>query len=167
MMLDDVDWVSCDGGPHLFAPQDLAASWGATDAEYAAACAVDDVLGIIPIGQGSGLVLGDDVPMSVWVPAGAFSSGTLVVPMTWGEELTAEEFLAMVSHVPAAAYTDTGLVLSSTSDAFLLFAACDNGPKWIYSTATVALSAGSYRVFTTEEQIGDYELRLHALDRRA
>ena len=73
----------------------------------------------------------------------------------------------MVGCVPATAYTDTGLVLSSTSDAFLLFAACDNGPKWIYSNVTVALPAGSYRILTTEQQVGDYTLRLHALDRRA
>jgi hypothetical protein len=167
MMLDDFDWVCCDGGPHVFAPQDLAASWHATDAEYAAACAVNDVLGVIRVGSGFGLVLGDEVPMSAWVPAGAFSSGTLVVPMTFAEDLTADEFLAMVGRVPAAAYADTGLVLTSVADGFLLFAACDNGPKWIYSTAAVALPAGRYRIFTTEQRNRDFDLRLHALERCA
>jgi hypothetical protein len=65
MKFHDLDWVACDGGPHLFAPRDLAASWHATEAEYAAACAVSDVLGMIPVGSGFGLVLGDEVPMSV------------------------------------------------------------------------------------------------------
>ena len=167
MMFDDLAWISCDGGPHLFVPRDLAALWRSTDAEYAAACAVGDPLGVIPIQHGCGLVLGGDVPLSVWVPAGAFGAGTLVVPVVWEEELTSEDFLAMVSGVPATAYADTGLVLSSATDGFLHFAACDHGPAWVYATVEVPLSAGSYRLLTTEAEVGGYRLCLHALDRCA
>ncbi len=167
MTLDDLDWVSCDGGPHLFAAHEWASLWQATDAEYAVACAAGDPLGVIPVGPGTGLVLGGDVPLSVWVPAGAFGSGTLVVPRVWHDEIPAEDFLSMVSGVSAASFTDTGLVISSPSNGFLLCAACDSGPGWVYSTAEIPLSAGSYRIHTTDAEVGDWSLRLHALDRCA
>ena len=165
MMLDDLDWVCCDGGPHVFAAHDLASSWQATDAEYAAACAAGDPLGLVPVGRGSGLVLGGDVPLSVWVANGVFGSGTLVVPLVWQDEISAATLASLVGRVPAVSFADTGLVVSSASSGFLLFAACDNGPGWVYSTASIPLPAGGYRVHTGDAEVDGFLLRLHALQR--
>lgn len=51
--------------------------------DYDAACDVDELVGVIPVGEGSALVFGDEVPMSTWVASALFVGGLVVVPMTW------------------------------------------------------------------------------------
>jgi hypothetical protein len=61
---------------------------GALDAvacDYDVACDVKDLVGAVPLSDGVGLVLGDEVPMSTWLQSALFSGGVLLVPMHWPE----------------------------------------------------------------------------------
>ena len=118
-------WVTCDGGPHLLIPEELGALWEGSDApsggrvvnarfrwsadpgalatDYDAACDVNELVGVIPVGAGAALVLGDEVPMSTWVPSTLFAGGLIVVPMTWPHPGMPEQRL-----LAAAALARTG-----------------------------------------------------------
>ncbi|MEU4828542.1 Imm21 family immunity protein [Actinomadura citrea] len=75
-----MDWVESAGGPLLAAPASQLARWeGATDDEdddapvetwgdYGRACAVDGYIGLVGIGGGQGLVLGDEPATTTYLP---------------------------------------------------------------------------------------------------
>ena len=88
--LEDFKWVSCRAGPHLLLPAELLGAWegvkkpsfgrivraifrftmdpASPATDYDRACDVNDLLGLIPVGDGHALVLGgDEVPMSTWI----------------------------------------------------------------------------------------------------
>lgn len=72
-------WVSSLGGPLIVVPQSVLPLWtGGGDSahgsmkdwgDYGRACAVDGYLGLIPIGQRQGLVLGDEPADTMYLPA--------------------------------------------------------------------------------------------------
>lgn len=72
-----MDWVESGGGPLLAAPASQLARWeGATDDEgpeetwgdYGRACAIDGYIGLVGIGGGQGLVLGDEPATTTYLP---------------------------------------------------------------------------------------------------
>ena len=133
--------------------------------DYDAACDVGELLGIIPVSTGAALVLGDEVPMSTWVPSPLFSGGLIVVPMTWPHPgMTEEPLLATVRSVDRSAFASNGLTLPRSSGRFILCAACDAGPNWIYATARIAVPSNQYEVRSAEVCKAGFWLRLHALD---
>jgi hypothetical protein len=181
-------WVSSDGGPHLFVASALASSWRgslppeagriveakfrwsaepeALATDYDAACDVEELVGSVPIGTGYGLVLGDEVPMSTWVHSALFSGGLLVVPMEWPEPgMHEEHLLSAVSSVPAEAFAETPLSIPESAGSFILCAAADCGPNWVYPVLHVSIPGMPYRVLSAEVQAHGFWLRLHALQR--
>src|SRR6266404_7590423 len=166
--MTNLSWVTCDGGPHLLIPDEWAPLWkgssepshgrlvhaqfrwsaepGAVDTDYNAACDVHELVGVIPVGQGAALVLGDEVPMSTWVPSALFDGGLLVVPMTWPcPGMPEDRLLAAVHSVERSDFTQTGLTLPLSSGRFILCSAADAGPNWMYPTARVAIPAVAYQ----------------------
>lgn len=72
-----MEWVESGGGPLLAAPASQLARWeGATDDEgpeenwgdYGRACAVGGYIGLLGIGEGQGLVLGDEPATTTYLP---------------------------------------------------------------------------------------------------
>jgi hypothetical protein len=67
-------WVDSEGGPLVLMGEALLSNWrgcfgparGSTD--YDRACQVDDYVGVIDVGNGKGLVLGDEPMPTAWVP---------------------------------------------------------------------------------------------------
>lgn len=181
-----LSWVACDGGPHILLPSEVAGTWSGTQvpgngravnakfrwngdlsepaSDYDAACDINELAGLVQVGTYQGLVLGDDVPMSTWVPSNQFSGGVLVVPMEWPDTTQDEgHLLSAIASVPESEFSETGLTLPTSSGEFLLCAACDRGPSWVYPTQKVSLSPASFRVITAETRTHGYWLRLHAL----
>jgi hypothetical protein len=180
-----VSWVSCDGGPHLLLPREVASMWSGTSAppgrivnarfrwsadpsspasDYDAACDVSELVGLVPVGEGLGLVLGDEVPMSTWVEADPFTGGLLVVPMAWPDPgMPHERLLAAVRSVNPSSYVDTGLRLPAPSGNLVLCAAADAGPQWFYPTVDVHAPPGTLEVLSAEVKVHGFWLRLHAL----
>jgi hypothetical protein len=181
-----ISWVACDGGPHLLVESELAIAWGGTRppeegrvvnarfrwsdepgavaTDYDAACDVDDLVGLVPVGRGVGLVLGDEVPMSTWIPHRDFAGGVVVVPMEWPEPgMPEERLLSAVASVPSNAFSDTDICLAVGAGGLVLCAAADSGPNWTYPTLHVSVLPGRYRVLSAEVETRGFLLRLHGL----
>ena len=68
-------WVESNGGPLLLAPERYLRDWLGADGpatgttDYERACAVDDYAEAIEIGDGQGIVLGDEPLPTAWRPA--------------------------------------------------------------------------------------------------
>ncbi|MDL5032326.1 Imm21 family immunity protein [Pelomonas sp. APW6] len=186
MTTDPLSWVSCDGGPHVLLPAKACSAWSGTQAsrdprrgstsfrwsgdpsapasDYDAACDVAGLAGLVHTSAGAALVLGDEVPMSTWVPHDGFCGGVLVVPMTWPDARHDGPTLrSAVASVAPDEFLPTGLVLPNSGGRFLLCAAADAGPDWYYPTLTIAVPPAVYEVVSAEVHIQGFWLRLHAL----
>jgi hypothetical protein len=179
-------WVTCDGGPHLFASEEVLVGWSGTAApagrfvratfrwsgdantpasDYDAACDIDELTGLISVGTEVALVLGDEAPMSTWVRSPYFDGGVLVIPMAWPAPDSSEvQLLAAIDSVAPEEFNRTGLVLPGSTGRFRLCAACDRGPQWLYPTLSVDLVARkSFHILSAEVQRAGFWLRLHGL----
>ncbi len=73
-----VEWVESGGGPLIAVPETVLPFWtGAdgeeTDSDYDRACEVDGQVGLLPVGDSTALVLGDEPASTAWLPDhGAF-----------------------------------------------------------------------------------------------
>src|SRR5689334_17973405 len=81
-----MQWVESAGGPLIVVPLELAQSWRGIEAvpgdpvtDYDRACDVDDYLGVLEVGPGRGLVLGDEPMRTAFVPS---ADGGILV--RWG-----------------------------------------------------------------------------------
>ncbi|WP_396448316.1 Imm21 family immunity protein [Actinomadura sp.] len=70
-------WVESGGGPLLAAPASQLAHWGGvadddgpveTWGDYGRACAVEGYIGLVDVGAGQGLVLGDEPAITTYLP---------------------------------------------------------------------------------------------------
>lgn len=130
--------------------------------DYDLACEVEGVLGLVPVGGGYGLVLGDEVPMSTWLPVRHSSAVDLVVPLAWGD-FGDELFSEALATVPETAFEPTELVLDVPSGRATLFPACDSPDGWVYGGVDVLLEPGRYGVSTVDFDCGWALLRIHRL----
>jgi len=175
------EWVVCDGGPHLLLPTELVHCWegvsepsngrivqarfrylgkesSATD--YDLACDVEEEIGLIPVGAGYGLVIGQAVPMSIWIPLPESRGGVIAVPMFWDCNVTA---VLPSSNFKDAEFVPTKLVISTESGTFTLLAASDCGPKWVYPHSVITVTAGTYAISKANYSVPDFEARLYRL----
>jgi hypothetical protein len=189
---DDFQWCSCDGGPHLFMPAELLDQWEGVNrpsrgrvvdaifrfsmnlaspaTDYDRACDVNDLLGVIPVGDGHALVLGDEVPMSTWIAHPDGRGGDIVVLMQWADDARVFRRIADSPRVPDDRFEATDIELLLRRDDAVLLPASDSGPKWVYGATCCPLPAARYRVRTAEltwpgegkGDIGDI-LRVHRL----
>jgi len=113
--------------------------------DYDRACDVGDLVGLIPVGGGIALVLGDEPLSTTWVPARAAQGGYLV-----GWEY-AESDAAVVQHLgrldEASGWAAAGLFSAGAED-LILFDAADPGLDPSSARLAIALPAGSDRITT-------------------
>jgi hypothetical protein len=76
-------WIDSNGGPLLFLEKKLFSIWHGIDlckgsqTDYERACGIYDFIGIIPVGQGYALVLGDEPMHTAWIPNSDLSGGMI------------------------------------------------------------------------------------------
>lgn len=158
------EWVSCDGGPLLVVAKEHLIAWeGAANpspgrkieaqfrwtpngpaTDYDRACDVDDYIGLIDVGSGKGIVLGDEPLMTTWLP---LADGGLLA--RWVCADSEEEFLTAVRRIPDDTYEDSGFSLAVEDSPLVLLAACESSQDNIYPRIECQLPAGSYRILTT------------------
>lgn len=70
-----VTWVESLGGPLVVVPEAVLEAWSGsagnddgTD-DYGRACAIEGHIGLVPVGQAEGLVLGDEPASTAYLPA--------------------------------------------------------------------------------------------------
>jgi len=183
--MSEITWVTCDGGPHLLLPAECVSLWQGSsgwgcaqlsgapshreltvpETDYDIACAIDELVGVIKVGPNTALVLGDEVPMSTWIPSRLFTGGVLVVPMTWaGPGTRGEALLAVINGLRRSDFVSTGLILPASSGSFVLCSAADAEPHWIAPKLSLTMPATTYQVLSAEVRRAGFWLRLHALD---
>jgi hypothetical protein len=167
----------CDGGPHLLLPAELLGDWNGGDrpswlrdtnaptkdnlvfdtsdfdfegTDYDRACSVEGELGLIPVGVGHGLVIGDGPRTTYWVAANADLGGDLVIPLYSVHDSSDETIRRISTQVPTQDFQNTQLRLSVGPAGLELLAACDSAPSWVYGHAHLDVVSGSYCVLLAE-----------------
>ncbi|MEU1293344.1 immunity 21 family protein [Streptomyces sp. NPDC005840] len=100
-----VEWVESDGGPLVAVPETVLPFWAGADgddlaSDYDRACEIDGTFGLLPVGDRTALVLGDEPAATCYLP----EHGTFV---RWCAAETEDELLAAVPDALATAdWTD-------------------------------------------------------------
>lgn len=190
---DELHWVSSDGAPLLLLPGEHLSSWGGVEppadgqpikaifrwghldnvtTDYDRACDVEGYLGMLEIGTGHGLVLGDEPDTTAWQSFVAsededVNAGGILIRCEYTNSDNDADIIAAVEQVPATAWVDDGLVLSVGHEPlYLLDAAYDASMLDGNDHLTIHLPAGTYSIATAKyEQIDHMRLRLHRLMR--
>lgn len=184
-MTECEQWSSWEGGPHILIPELVLPAWEGCNppsggrvvhakhlyggngiaTDYDRVCEVDELIGEISIGVFSGLVLGDEVPMSTLAhhPDGSL---VIFVPMTWSrEDAFAPGDLPAIAQNTTDRFVDSGIRFLHPGGRVALqpavFAGADTTPKC--KRVFRSLSAGQFAVWTADTQTDDGEFRAHWL----
>lgn len=144
-MSHNLKWITSGGGPLVLVPEGLVHLWrGIDNSDYARACGIPDYIGILPIGAGQGLVLGDEPLQTTWLPDKG--NGTLV---RW---ICADSETSIVAHalqVPDNLFAASGCEFRSQEKCLRLFdSAVAGGSLSPEQFLAVDLEPGRYKVFT-------------------
>ncbi|HEY5838764.1 MAG TPA: Imm21 family immunity protein [Pyrinomonadaceae bacterium] len=148
-------WISSDGGPLLLVEKSLVSDWqgvstlqtnGAEDgppADYDRACSIEDYVGLIAVGTGEALVLGDEPMQTSWL-AVSDREGILI---RWQWAADEESVRNTLHEIIEAAWESTDVRFEIKTGELLLFDAAYPGDE-IESSLVINLSAGEYSVNT-------------------
>lgn len=182
-----LEWIACDGGPHLLLPLSLRDVWCGTEAprdgrvvearfrwtmdlaapasDYDAACDVADAVGVIAVAGHQAVVLGDEVPLSTWLPCAAFDGGVLVVVHNAGMGPVDATVRAAAALLTLDHFGPTGLTFMLDQPGCVLCAACDAAPDWTCRTQVVDIPAGRYALWGADIRMDDVDMVVHGLER--
>ncbi len=188
-------WIHSTGGPLLLVPTEHVRSWEGIDppprrrqvvarfrwagpdapaTDYDRACDVDGWLGVLEIGSGHGVVLGDEPMGTTWQASGSLeasgesegTAGGLLVRWMYAD--SEAEALRALQRVPETAWRDDGIVLEVGGEGLCLMdAATPRSELADDDHLTIHLPPGTY-AFATAEHRPDSQtsLVLHRLTRR-
>lgn len=175
-------WVQSNGGPLLLLARSLLPEWGGSlrgtkgmDAkfrwtgegpatDYDRACDIKDYTGLIPVGCGHALVLGDEPLLTCWWPDET-GDGGLFVRWVCADS---DQFLQHLQGLVDVRFTSSPHVLEVVEPEHRLFDAAVSGADVKPNNGVlVELEPGSYEVATGRfTPASTTELLLHRLRRR-
>ena len=128
--------------------------------DYDRACDVEGYLGLLDIGAGQGLVLGDEPDSTAWQSFGTSGDREEVtggILIRWVYANSEADVMAAVDHLPASMWVDDGLEFSvGREPLYLLDAACDASCLDDDDHLTIYLPSGRYTLATA-----DFEFEVH------
>ncbi|MDT0393436.1 MULTISPECIES: immunity 21 family protein [Streptomyces] len=147
-----VEWVESGGGPLIAVPETVLPFWTGADGEetasdYDRACEVDGLVGLLPVGDATALVLGDEPAATAFLP----EHGTLV---RW---IAGDSEADLLASVPAALRTASWgpEVTWKVPGTVVLFDAAWPGTRSTTADhVSLTLTAGHYGVRTAQVQPG-------------
>jgi hypothetical protein len=169
MQNESLKWVSSEGAPLLLLSRHHLKKWEGTDVpsggrvveaifrwdgpgspatDYDCACDVDGYVGIIPVGQGEAVVLGDHPCPTLWWP-GDNGDLNLLVRHAYTRSATDEEVLSLLRGLGTVSWEDTGLRFTADQTPLILFDSAQN-PSWesFEGFLEIPLPPGTYRIET-------------------
>lgn len=167
IMNNKINWVECDGGPHILIEKKFLSVWkGETEEEYQKAeeyyeeaGLIDDYIGLLNIGSGKCIVISDDVTSSTWLSDNNTNGYIVVVNYISDcyidEEIEFDTLFNEISKIADEQFVDTNLIYHVTDEELYLIAACDFGKEWLYNYCKLNLLAGNYCIKMIEEYIVD------------
>ena len=144
-------WVHSEGGPLLLLPLELAVSWrGVETGDYERACEVDDYVGWISVGDGTGMLLGEEPHSTTWRQ------------QTGGGDLVRWVFADDEAHIWSGLETDDSLFrrepeafLVRESGTCLLFDSALAGDEAFDEQLEIHLLPGRYAVESARLTLGE------------
>jgi Immunity protein 21 len=154
-------WLENAAGPLLLLPDSLLSEWSGIDVpdfrvvearfrwsdrekracDYDRACDVDDYAGVIPVGCGEGLVLGDEPARTTWL---ARPFGGLFARWEYAE--SGEDMNRALGHIPdSLGWADKGTFVVVSSP-LQLFNSAEPGLEVVMSRLRLNLASGAYSV---------------------
>jgi hypothetical protein len=131
-MKTSINWVCSAGGPLILIPAEVATHWrgvegwslreggsdltGESSSDYARACDVDDYLGMLEVGPGMALILGDEPMQTAFLPS---HDGVVVVRWMYAED--EDGVWRAVGAVPESAWELTPHRIEVAQDAIVVF----------------------------------------------
>ena len=151
--MKNISWIQFDGGPLLLAPRSRVRDWGGigsgSDApsDYDRACAMDDEIGGISIGDRSAVVLGDEPDRTALVGGGADDVFLIRWKYARSEQslvgaLFADNLIRRLPYVPAG-------WIATDGEEYVLFSPAYDGSD-IGPHLSVVLRAGRYFMGTAK-----------------
>ena len=159
-------WIECDGGPHLVLEKRLIGKWQGPNCplHYDRACEIEDYVGVMPVEDGYGIVIFDDVLRSAWIPGTDGQGGYLVVWNYCAADIDDQVINGKITAIPDELFNPTNLTVSFCDDTVYLFPACDYGPDWVYGYCEITIKPGTYTMDTVERyDFEDCSFRVHRL----
>ena len=170
-----LQWMQSNGGPLLLVPGEHLPSWEGTEppadgrqieaefrwngqdapaTDYDRACDVQGWLGLLDIGAGQGLVLGDEPLSTTWqapLASGESDHDTSGILIRWVYGNSQAEVMEALKHVPETAWRDDGLLLCvGREPLYLLDAAYAGSELEGDDHLTIHLPPGRYSIATAE-----------------
>ncbi len=131
-----------------------------TVSDYERACAIDEPLGLLTVGTGYGLVLGDEPLSTTWQPDNARRGGMIV---HWRYGPDGPTTIAALARLPDDIWNLEAFSLPLPSGQAKVFDSAHGGERE-RATLTLTLIPGTYRLETAEYAPGaDLALLLHRL----
>jgi hypothetical protein len=170
-------WVVSNGGPLLLLPRELLRHWTGVDAprdgrvvearfrwnpeqpasDYDLACDVAGYTGVLPVGPGWGLVIGDEPNPARWL---ARDDGGIIV--RWEAAPSDEAMDAAIRGLPAALQWEAEGEFRVFASPLELFDSGEPGLEALMPRATIDLAPGVYQVEQTR-YAPDEEVALHLI----
>jgi hypothetical protein len=157
-------WIDSGGGPLLLVPGELRLAWRGTDipeepvvsrfrwagpgtpaTDYDRACDVEGYVGIIPVGGGTALVLGDAPHSTAWWPLR--SGGGILV--RWEYAPSEERVEAALEELSGLAWEETGLTFRAGAE-----------PVWLFDSAYAGRRAEECGYLTIPQVRGTYQIAM-------
>jgi hypothetical protein len=145
-----------EGGPHILLPNYLRTEWRGyqvsrhpldPSTDYGRACAVPGDFGLIRVGAGHALILGQSPPMIAWSPESPAGTQNLFILKSW-EGLDLDSLLDTV--LASADFRSTGLQWTIPEPGAALYFAGDDLEKPVAGRLDVPVPAGTYNLLSSK-----------------
>ncbi|MDT5268358.1 MAG: hypothetical protein QOH49_544 [Acidobacteriota bacterium] len=147
-------WVNSAGGPLVLLEEHLLPEWRGHDGstaqehegrtDYERACDVDDYLGLVEVGSGRALVLGDEPMQTTWCPSPE-GSGVVLLRWQWADSEAA--VIDAAGDMPEESWESTGLIFQTSGRDLVLFDSAYPGDE-PGERLTIQLARGQYGIDT-------------------
>ncbi len=159
---ESLKWIQSNGGPLLLLSRSLLSCWNGArsstdfsddyvydpsfDCHYNRACAVEDYVGLIGVGDGVGLVLDDSPDMTTWCSSNAHGK-TAGILIRWEYADSEANVLRHLKDIPEEVWKPTGITFKVENEPLYLFDSAYAGRN-IEETGSllINLQADSYEI---------------------
>lgn len=147
-------WITSAGGPLLFLEEHLLAHWHGYDtSDYDRVCSINDYLGVLDVGPGQGLVLGEEPMPTAWRSFPEWPGG-MFIRWQWAED--DNSVLEAIADLQRVSWEPTGIVFDVANTSLLLFdAVCPGKDADCNRTGcrlSIRLKEGQYFIETAHYQ---------------
>ncbi len=149
-----LSWITSAGGPLLFLEEHLLPHWHGYDtSDYDRACSIKDYLGLLEVGPGQGLVLGEEPMPTAWrsfprPPGGMF------IRWQWADD--DDSVVRAIADLEKVSWEATGIVFDVANSSLVLFDAVCSGQDPDCNTTgcrlNIRLEEGHYFIQTAHYQ---------------